>query len=152
MKDAEINLIITSWAKISAAQDRAAEMFYNRLNEMDPRVGQLFLSKFKSKADMFMKPLGIMVASLSNFTTFYPMIQMLGDRHVSYGAMSKDYEVFRDALMWTIGQILGPDYTSEVREAWLHAYASMANVMGKQSGPNAPGLSSDPGKGIHTPK
>lgn len=152
MKDEEINLVITSWAKISAAQERAAEMFYNRLNEMDPRVGQIFLSKFKSKADMFMKPLGIMVASLSNFATFYPMIQMLGGRHVSYGATSKDYDIFRDALMWTIGQILGPDYTPEVRDAWIHAYATLSNAMGKAGGAEAYGSPAQSGKGAPSAK
>jgi hemoglobin-like flavoprotein len=53
----------------------------------------------------------------------------LGRKHVGYGVTDGQYEMVGAALLWTLEQALGPDFTPEVRDAWSEAYLVLATVM-----------------------
>jgi nitric oxide dioxygenase len=40
-----------------------------------------------------------------------------------------DYGTVGAALLWTLGEGLGPDFTPETKEAWTAAYTLLAGVM-----------------------
>jgi len=62
-----------------------------------------------------------------------PVIQTLGERHKSYGVKEEDYDTVAAALLWTLEQGLGADFTPEVKEAWVAVYGLVAGIM-KESG------------------
>jgi hemoglobin-like flavoprotein len=63
-------------------------------------------------------------------------VRELGARHEAYGVKEPFYETLREALLWTLGQLLGERFTPEVREAWSDAYETLAAAM-KESAAHA---------------
>ena len=58
-----------------------------------------------------------------------PALQELGRRHVAYGIEPAHYRFFGDALIWALGKRLGSDFTPSIKEAWVDAYADLADAM-----------------------
>jgi hemoglobin-like flavoprotein len=58
-----------------------------------------------------------------------PALQDLGRKHVAYGTQAAHYGPVGEALLWTLERGLGPDFTPEVRDAWVATYALVADVM-----------------------
>ncbi len=58
-----------------------------------------------------------------------PILQNLGRRHDGYGVRPDHYETVGAALLQTLEQGLGDEFTPEVRAAWAHVYGVMASVM-----------------------
>ena len=58
-----------------------------------------------------------------------PVLTDLGRRHTAYGVMKHHYVTVGSALIWTLEQGMGKDFTAEVRDAWCAAYELMAGVM-----------------------
>jgi hemoglobin-like flavoprotein len=76
-----------------------------------------------------MAMLGLAVANLAHPETVVPALQDLGRKHVAYGTQAAHYEPVGAALLWTLEQGLGPNFTPEVREAWTETFALVARVM-----------------------
>ena len=51
------------------------------------------------------------------------------DWHAGGDARARFTATVGEALIWTLGQGLGPAFTDEAREAWLAAYTLLAGVM-----------------------
>jgi hemoglobin-like flavoprotein len=73
--------------------------------------------------------IGLAVHGLKSPETLIPAVQALGRRHVAYGVKEKDYETVGKALLWTLEQGLGADFTPPVREAWFATYQLLAETM-----------------------
>ena len=58
-----------------------------------------------------------------------PVVQELGRKHVKYGVPEKSYETVGEALLWTLGQGLGEEFTDEVKAAWTQTYVTISTVM-----------------------
>ena len=50
-------------------------------------------------------------------------------RHTCYGVTDEHYSSVGRALIWTLEQGLGADFTPEVRQAWTTVYALLADTM-----------------------
>lgn len=57
-------------------------------------------------------------------------VEALGWRHAGYRAAAAHYDVVGECLLWTVGQGLGGEFTSEVREAWAAAHGILARPTG----------------------
>ena len=73
--------------------------------------------------------LALAVANLDKPEALVAAVRDLGDRHVGYGALQAHFEAVEAALLWTLEQGLGPDFTPEVREAWTETYRVIAGLM-----------------------
>ena len=56
-------------------------------------------------------------------------IAAMAQRHVAYGVKPAQYKKVGEALLWTLEQGLGNDYTPQVKEAWTKCYTTLANAM-----------------------
>jgi nitric oxide dioxygenase len=56
-------------------------------------------------------------------------IRKLALRHVDYGVKEADYRAVGSALLWTLKQGLGSDWTPEVAEAWASCYKILSDTM-----------------------
>ena len=111
-------LIRDSWQQLRPDVDRAAELFYTRLFEEDPTLRELFTGDVAAQGKRLMTMMGTAVEKLDELEAMTPMLYELGQRHVNYGVQARHYETFRDALMWTLQNVLGADFYPEVEEAW----------------------------------
>lgn len=129
MTPAQIQLVQTSFAKVAPIATVAADLFYARLFEIDPSLKPLFKGDLKRQGQMLMSMIGTAVRGLSNPDGLIPVLRNLGQRHAAYGVTDAHYATVATALIWTLEQGMGADFTPEVRGAWVAAYELMADTM-----------------------
>ena len=76
-----------------------------------------------------MHVIGTVVDGLNRLDQLIPAVSNLGRRHTAYGVTDEHYSSVGRALIWTLEQGLGADFTPEVKEAWTTVYDVLANTM-----------------------
>jgi hemoglobin-like flavoprotein len=122
-------LVQQSFAKVVPIADTAAEIFYAKLFEYDPLLRPLFKKSMVEQGKMLMATLNVAVKSLDDINGLVVVLQKLADRHVGYGVKVDDYTPVGNALLYALKKGLGNDFTTEVRNAWIEVYKTIAEVM-----------------------
>jgi hemoglobin-like flavoprotein len=111
-------------------------LFYQRLFQLEPGVRRLFgRTDMEQQRRKLMQTLAVAVAALDRLETLRPALEGLGRRHVEYGVEDHHYELVGAALLWTLEQGLGNEYTDSVHDAWTTAYGTLAAIMRAAAGP-----------------
>ena len=129
MTPQDVQLIKSSWAKVVPIKDDAAALFYRRLFELDPSLKPMFKGDMTEQGRKLMAMINTVVVGLDNLGPMVPTIQDLGRRHIEYGVKDEHYDTVGSALLWTLEQGLGDDFTPETEEAWTKAYTVLATTM-----------------------
>ena len=129
MTPEQIEMVKNSWEQVKPISDQAAQMFYDKLFEMDPAVKPLFKSDIKIQGRQLMSMITAAVNNLHQLENILEPVQDLGRRHVEYGVQPEHYDTVGAALLWTLGQGLGDGFTSDLEAAWTETYTTLANVM-----------------------
>lgn len=129
MTPEQITLIQNSWAKVVPISETAAELFYGRLFEIAPEVKPYFKGDMPEQGKKLMTMIGTAVNALNNLEAVVPAVQDLGKRHVGYGVKKEDYDSVGAALIWTLEQGLGDDFTDDTKEAWVTVYGVLSGAM-----------------------
>lgn len=129
MTPEQIKLVQTSWDKVKPISEQAAELFYGRLFDLDPSLKPLFKGDMKDQGKKLMATLNLAVMSLTKLDTILAAVQDLGRRHVQYGVPDESYATVGEALLWTLDQGLGDQFTDDVKAAWTETYVTISNVM-----------------------
>ncbi len=129
LTEKQIHLVQSTFAMVEPIADDAAVLFYNRLFELDPALKPLFSSDMAAQRKALMSTLKVAVKGLTDLDSIVPAVQQLGERHGSYGVKDEDYSTVAEALLWTLEQGLGAEFTEEVKEAWTDVYMLLAGVM-----------------------
>ncbi|CAJ95742.1 Hemoglobin-like protein (Hmp) [Cupriavidus necator] len=129
MTPQEITLVQSSWQKVVPIKEKAAELFYGKLFEMDPSLRPLFKGDTVEQGRKLMAMINAVVTKLDQLDDIVPAVQELGRRHVAYGVKDEDYDTVAGALLWTLGAGLGDAFTDEVKGAWTSAYVILAGAM-----------------------
>jgi hemoglobin-like flavoprotein len=124
-----IALVQRSWAKVMPISDAAATLFYDRLFELDPSVRALFKNELAEQKKKLMQTLTVAVDGLNNLPRLLPVLKDLGVRHAGYMVAEHHYDLVGEALLWTLREGLGDEFTSEVETAWGEVYGLVAGVM-----------------------
>ena len=135
--DRQRELVQTTWAQVEPISETAGMMFYGRLFELDPDVRPLFQTDMQEQSRKLVQMITVAVTGLNRLEQIVPSVRALGRRHADYGVRKEHYETVGAALLWTLDQGLGDDFTPEVREAWTETYALLAGVM-KEAANGAP--------------
>ena len=125
----QVNQVQTSFIKIVPIADRAAALFYGRLFEMAPETRALFCSDVGGQGRKLMAALATVVNSLGDFEAIVPIARDLAKRHVVYGVAPERYALVQPALLRTLEQGLGDEFTPALRAAWGAAYCALSEVM-----------------------
>ncbi|MEY4760766.1 MAG: hypothetical protein RLZZ200_622 [Pseudomonadota bacterium] len=125
----QISLIQGSFAKVEPIAAQAADIFYNKLFEFDPRLRGLFGSDMKSQGGKLMAVLKAAVSGLNDLGKLVPVLHSLAGRHVKYGVTVDDYTPVGNALLYTLKTGLGKDFNAETEEAWTALYRLVATTM-----------------------
>ena len=125
----EIVLVRASFARVVTIQDVAADLFYDRLFVIAPKLRELFPADLSQQKKKLMQMMTAAVGGLSNLDKLVPAVKALGARHVGYGVTAADYAIVGEALVWTLEQGLGDEFTPEVRSAWAKVYDVLAATM-----------------------
>lgn len=122
-----------TWKAVEAIAPQAAALFYDNLFTADPALVPLFKAHLKGTMEeqgkKLMLMLGIAVKELTNPQVLVPALQNLGSRHAGYGVKDEHYQTVGEALLKTLAQGLGDQFTPPVRAAWAAAYEAIAAIM-----------------------
>ena len=126
--DQEKELVVQSFLKLSIDIDLTAEVFYRRLFEILPEVRALFEgTNMQQQGRILMRMLDSSVEALNNADAIREKMTPLGRRHIRYGVQNAHYKPFGEALIWTIEEILGEDYTPDIGVAWAKVFQTLAD-------------------------
>jgi len=129
MTKEQIEVVQNTFNKVRPMSGTAAQLFYNRLFDVDPSVRALFKGDMNEQGAKLMHMIGVAVAGLSSPESIASAVAELGRRHVGYGVGEGHYTTVRETLLWTLKQGLGADFTPEAEVAWGNAYDFLAAVM-----------------------
>src|SRR4249920_414983 len=107
MAPEHVRLVQFTWIKVLSIKDSAAQLFYERLFEMDPSLRALFQGDMQEQGEKLMQLIDGAVNGLSNLERIVTAIQELGRRHVDYGVKDRHYDTVGAALLWTLDKSLG---------------------------------------------
>ena len=129
MNHQQITLVQESWKKVLNVSDAAGKLFYARLFDLDPSLAPMFKGDMREQRRKLIGMISVAVNGLSRIETLVPVIEALGRRHVGYGVEDHHYATVAEALLWTLEQGMGPDFTAETKQAWIEAYGLLATTM-----------------------
>ncbi|MGI9477939.1 MAG: globin family protein [Hyphomicrobiaceae bacterium] len=129
-----------TWAMVVPIADTAANLFYDKLFELDPALEALFAEVDLAAQKKKPQALATTVASLDALDALVPQLADLGRRHASYGVVDAHYDTVGRALLWTLQTGLGDAWTPATEKAWTAAYTTVAETMkaGAQTGQETP--------------
>ena len=129
MNEDTVKLVQASWIKVMPIAPQAAELFYNNLFKLDPSLKAMFKGDMQAQGKKLMQMIGAAVGKLGDIDNLVPILQGLGQRHGGYGVKPEHYATVGSALLATLSQGLGDEFTPEVRSAWTQVYGLITNVM-----------------------
>ena len=127
--DEEIKMVQQSWEKCVPIADKAAELFYGKLFELDPSLRGLFKSDMAEQGKKLMTMITVAVRSLDHLETIVEDVRKLGIRHKGYGVKDEHYDTVATALLWTLEQALGDEFDDILKTAWVKVYTILADAM-----------------------
>lgn len=125
----QIKLVQNSFAQVAPIATIAADLFYGRLFEIAPMVRRMFPQDMTDQKKKLMTMLVMVVSGLTKLDALVPAVRALGKRHATYDVHEEHFAPVGAALLWTLEQGLGDDFTPEVKEAWATAYGVLSKVM-----------------------
>jgi hemoglobin-like flavoprotein len=125
-----VTLAQTSWEKVLPIGDTVADLFYNKIFELDPSLRPLFPDDMTSQKKKLINMMSLAVNSLTILDKFLPEIKNLGLRHaMKYKVTPPMYETVGEALLLTLEKFLEDSWDETHREAWSTIYCVLSEAM-----------------------
>jgi hemoglobin-like flavoprotein len=143
MTPAQIRLVRNSFSKIEPIASQVGQAFYDKLFNTAPETRKLFREDMTFQHAKFMSVvnelvslhlrslISLPVTLLNSSEAAMPTIYNLGKRHIEFGVTPAHFGLMRSALIETLADLLGDEFTPAMREAWEAAFDVMASVMKK---------------------
>jgi len=139
MTPEQIARVRTTWALVLPIADTAADLFYQHLFVLDPRLRLLFSNTdWPAQRRKLVNALNLALASLDRIEESAHALEALGSRHAMYGVQDAHYDTVREALIATLEKGLGDAWTPETAAAWKEAYDIVAGAMRRAQAPAVP--------------
>ena len=129
LNDTQIDLLQTSFARVLPIAETAGMLFYERIFTLAPEARALFGDDLPRQAARTMAAVGTVVDGLRDLDNVVTFLVRLGARHAHYGVQPAHFDVVGAALLWTLEQGLGSEFTPPVEEAWTVAWHIIADTM-----------------------
>lgn len=122
-------LVKSTWRSVSLFSDRAADIFYDKLFELDGSLRVIFKNDLGEQKRKLIQSLGFVVSNLNSPATLLPVMQHFGRRHTIYGAQPTLVASASEAFLFMLKQGLGSQFTSEVQGAWSALLQYLLNII-----------------------
>lgn len=129
MTPLQIVTVQKSFDRIDPVKDQVAELFYRRLFAIDPSTKPMFVGDMAEQRKKLMVTLAMTVAGLTHLPSILGTIEDMARRHLQYGVKAHHYDSAGESLLWALEQTLGGEFTPDVRDAWMAAYATLSGAM-----------------------
>lgn len=125
----QIDRIRRTWSVALTAGPQTAQVFYAALFRIAPATKPLFKSDLEAQGAKLTDTLTFVVDHLDDMDAVLPAAKDLAIRHVSYGVTAKDYPPVGAALIEAFETLMGSDFSSGDRSAWIAAYDGLSAAM-----------------------
>jgi hemoglobin-like flavoprotein len=125
----QVGLIRRSFDAIWPIRRKLGELFYYRLFELAPDARYLFTGDMERQQLKLMDMISAIVGALDKREMFQSLISHSGVQHARFGARPSHFVAFGHALIWGLEQQFGPEFTPELKQAWIALYDSVQNEM-----------------------
>ena len=126
----DAKLLKQSFDLVAPQKEALAEAFYNRLFTLYPQTKTLFANTdMKRQQSSLMATLTVVVTGVVNGENVIPTIEQLGHRHNGYGVKPEYYPMVGQALLETLKEFLGKDWTPEIEATWTATYQVITQAM-----------------------
>jgi hemoglobin-like flavoprotein len=126
----QIQLIKQSWVVFRSMNPAlVGDAFYSKLFVENPSLRKMFPKQMDEQYKKLIDMLSVIVARLDHLDDLSGEIAAMGRRHVQYGVRPEHYRLVGNALLWTLENGLGNDWSEEVKDAWEKCYATLADSM-----------------------
>lgn len=128
----DMRIVQATWSKVSSDLTALGEVFYQNLFRMYPDLANTFYKNVPMKIQairlMHMVDSCVELLEKPAFMLLDELLK-LGHRHALYGVRSIHYPWVGDALVCTLKEQLGADFTEEVGLAWTRIYGVIVDTM-----------------------
>jgi methyl-accepting chemotaxis protein len=118
-----------SWSQVQPIRSAAAALFYRHLFADAPGLRALFRGDLQQQGDRLMQMMDWLVDRLDDPPTLLAALADLGRRHAGYGVQASHYDRVGAALLRTLAEGLGAQFTSATQRAWTDLYQVIADAM-----------------------
>jgi hemoglobin-like flavoprotein len=126
----DAKLLKQSFDLVAPQKEAFAEAFYNRLFALYPQTKTLFANTdMKRQQSSLMATLTVVVTGMVNGENVIPTIEQLWHRHNGYGVKPEYYPMIGQALLETLKEFLGKDWTPEIEATWTATYQVITQAM-----------------------
>ena len=132
--DTQIRLVRESLPRVRERLVPASMDFYENLFALAPELRALFRSDIASQGMRFMSTLATIADLLDAPAELGTEIDELAKAHAGVGVQAAHFAPMGAALMVTLAETLGEEFTPELQAAWHAAYDHFAALMIARSG------------------
>ncbi|RKZ96312.1 MAG: methyl-accepting chemotaxis protein [Gammaproteobacteria bacterium] len=126
----EIELVEESFAALAPQGEALVSRFYEKLFEQNPKLAPLFDTvSVVGQQKKLLASLVLLVQNLDKPAVLKDYLLGLGARHMHYGVSLEQYQMFTDALISVMSEILGNKWTSQVNDAWQNTLNNVTTIM-----------------------
>jgi hemoglobin-like flavoprotein len=129
MDQRQVDLVRASFARLPQDAEAVGMLFYAVLFKIDPELRPLFKGDLNRQSALLVTMIATAVDNLDRLELVLAAVRDLGRRHAGYGVKDVDYDTVETALLLTLAQALGGEFTPDVRQAWIACYRTLAEVM-----------------------
>ena len=129
MDQRQVDLVRASFATLPQDAEAVGMLFYALLFKIDPDLRPLFRGDMQRQSKLLVTMISSAVENLDRLGLVLSAVRDLGRRHAGYGVKEVDYDTVETALLLTLAQALGGEFTPEVRQAWIACYRTLAEAM-----------------------
>lgn len=105
------------------------DAFYSKLFSHNQSLRKMFPNNMNLQYQKLMNMISTIIARLDRPGELTDELNAMANRHVQYGVRPGHYKLVGDALLWTLKQGLGNDWTPEAEAAWTKCYALLSETM-----------------------
>ncbi len=125
----QIALVQQTFEKAATLGDQVADIFYSELFAIEPKLRSMFKGDMKEQKKKLLATLAFVVRTLHVPEQILGPAQKLAVKHLDYGVESEHYTLVGNALLRTLKNGLGEQYTPDVHDAWVAAFRTLSGIM-----------------------
>jgi len=126
----DVGLLRTSFDLVLERNPNLTARFYDVLFARHPEVKPLFVRTGRQEQEaMLAQALVSVMDHLEDAPWLAQTLGALGERHTGYGVTPIMYDWVGDALIATLAESAGRDWTQEMNKQWTAAFGAIASMM-----------------------
>ena len=126
----DVELLRSSFLLVVERNPDLTQRFYEILFERYPQLAPMFpVGRRATQAQMLASALGAVMDHLEDASWLSAQLGSLGTKHVEYGVTEEMYGFVGDALLATLAEVAGADWTPALKQAWTDAYGAIVSLM-----------------------